>query len=149
MPNIKISNMVKFYTLVLLSEKPCDGYDLMKEIGSKLDQRVSPGQMYPFLAQLEKNGFVTAGKKGAREKVAYALTPEGKKFAQTMLARFGSLIEIALSPRLTVCTHCGCRVFDGEHTERIGSKTLKFCCGHCAASYAKDRSGSSMPGHEK
>ncbi|MBI4044717.1 MAG: PadR family transcriptional regulator [Candidatus Diapherotrites archaeon] len=135
----KISNMVKFYTVVLLLEKPLYGYELMKEIGSRLEQRVSPGQMYPFLAKLEKSRIIESAKRGKREKIYYRLTGKGKKFAVHMLERFGGLIEIALKPRLSICTHCGCKVFQGGVTEKIGQKKMKFCCHHCAQSYKKKK----------
>ena len=131
----KITNLVKFYAVLLILEKKRHGYELMKEIGNRLQKKVSPGQMYPFLAELEKNRFVKMSKRGGRDKTEYELTSEGKKFAGHMLERFGGLLEIALKPHLTVCTHCGCKVFEGGVTKTIRGKKLKFCCQHCANSY--------------
>lgn len=135
MPSPNVSNLVRFYALVLLLERKHHGYELMKEIGHRLDKKISAGQMYPFLAELEQNKLVRASAAGVREKTAYELSPEGKKFAQSMISRFGGLLEIALKPHLTVCTHCGCKVFDGGVVEKINDRDLKFCCSHCAASY--------------
>lgn len=134
----KVTNMVKFYAMLLLLEKKQHGYELMKQIGSRLEKKVSPGQMYPFLAELQKNKFVKITKSGGRDKTEYELTSDGKKFAGQMLHRFGGLLEIALKPHLTVCTHCGCKVFEGGVTKTIHGKKLKFCCGHCAASFEKN-----------
>lgn len=135
----KITNMVKFYAVLLLLEKKHHGYQLMKEIGKRLDKKISAGQMYPFLAELEQNGFIqAAGSKDNRDKTAFVLTKKGKTFAQQMLSRFGGLIEIAVKPHLTVCTHCGCKVFEGGVVQKIKGKELKFCCGHCAASYKQN-----------
>lgn len=133
----KITNIAKFYAVLLLLEKKRCGYELMKQIGGRLEKKVSPGQMYPFLAELEKNRFVKVSKKGERDKTEYRLTTSGKAFAHHMLDRFGGLLEIALKPRITVCTHCGCKVFEGGITKTIGGKKLKFCCSHCAASFER------------
>ena len=132
----KITNMVKFYAVVLLFEKKHHGYELMKEIGKRLEKKVSAGQIYPFLAGLEQNGLIKAeGGKDSRDKTVYSLTKKGRKFAKKMLERFGGLIEIAVQPHLTVCTHCGCKVFEGGVVENVHGKKLKFCCMHCAKSY--------------
>lgn len=132
----KVTNLVKFYTILLLLEKKHHGYELMKEIGKRLEKKISPGQMYPFLAGLEKNGYIKeTGKKDTREKTAFSLTPKGRAFAKKMIERFGGLIEIAVQPHLTVCTHCGCKVFEGGVIQKIGGKKLKFCCMHCAKSF--------------
>lgn len=135
MPEPKITNLVKFYAVLLLLEKKHHGYELMKEIGKRLEKRISPGQMYPFLATLEKNRLVKAGKSGSRDKTEFALTPKGKAFVKKNLDRFGGLIEIAVEPHLTVCTHCGCKVFEGGVVENVRGKKLKFCCHHCAQSF--------------
>lgn len=135
MPEPKITNLVRFYAVLLLLEKKQHGYELMKQIGKRLEKKVSPGQMYPFLAELQKKKLVRVFEKSSREKIAYELTPAGKSFAHLMLERFGGLLEIALKPHLTVCTHCGCKVFDGGVVQTVKGKKLKFCCHHCAASF--------------
>ena len=137
MPEPEITNLVKFYAVMLLLEKKHHGYELMKEIGKRLEKKISPGQMYPFLAGLEQNGLVRAkgGKKDLREKTVYSLTPKGHRFAKKMLERFGGLIEIAVAPHITICTHCGCKVFEGGTIETVHGKQLKFCCMHCAKSF--------------
>lgn len=140
MPEPNVNNLVKFYALLLLMEKQRHGYELMKEIGKRSEKKVSPGQMYPFLANLEENGLIHAkGGRDNRDKTSFALTRKGTAFAGKMLERFGGLIEIAVQPHLTVCTHCGCKVFEGGIVQKIKGKELKFCCGHCAKSYQKGR----------
>ena len=131
----KITNLVKFYTVLLLSEKKHHGYELMKEIGQRLEKKVSPGQMYPFLAELEKHKLVKTGKKGERDKTAFELTQFGKQFVKKHLHRFGGLLEIALQPHLSVCP-CGCKVFEGGIKKTTQGKKMTFCCTHCAQSFA-------------
>src|SRR3989344_4882426 len=108
---IKITNLVKFYTLLLLNEGPKHGYELMREMGRKLDKRVSPGQIYPFLKLLQRKGYVKVGARGEREKGVYSLTAAGKKFVHDMTVRFGSMLALAVGAKLRKCAHCGCVIY--------------------------------------
>ncbi len=137
MREIKITNLVKFYTLLLLSEEPKHGYEIIKKIQERIKKRTSPGEIYPFLKLLKKHGYIEIKKTGKREKKVYHLTKEGENFVKIMLNRFGDLIDIAIEPKLTVCTHCGCKVYEGGYTEAIKNKKLTFCCVHCAHSFKK------------
>lgn len=137
MAEVKVTNMVKFCTLYLLSTGPKHGYDLMKELGEKLGRRISASNIYPFLDILIKSRLIKVQKTGKREKKTYVLTNEGKKFTKNMFNRFGDLIDIAIEPKLTTCAHCSCKVYEGGYTEKIKNKELKFCCMHCASSYKK------------
>ncbi len=137
MAELKITNLVKFYALLLLYEGPKHGYELIKEIGTKLDKRVSSGQIYPFLSKLEKSNYIESGKRGERDKKVYHLTADGRAFVKKMLTRFGGLVDIAIEPRITVCAHCGCKLLSGGYKEKIGGKELMFCCCHCAKSFKK------------
>lgn len=135
MKEIKVTNLIKFYTLLLLYEKPKYGYEIMREIGEKLGKEVSAGQMYPFLSKLEKQKYIKIKKLGKREKKTYLLTRKGRLFVKKMLERFGGLIDIAIEPKITVCVHCGCKVYEGGYKKKIRKRTLKFCCHHCAKAY--------------
>lgn len=134
---IKVTNLVKFYSLCLLFEGPKHGYELIKTISERLSKNVSAGQIYPFLSKLEKTGVVKSGSRGERDKVAYSLTPQGKIFCREMLHKFGGLIELAIEPSLSKCAHCGCEVFKGGYKEKIGGKEIAFCCKFCAGSWKK------------
>jgi DNA-binding PadR family transcriptional regulator len=135
MKEIKITNLVKFYTLLLLYGKPKYGYEIIKEIEEKTNRKVSPGQIYPFLKKLEKYKYLKVKKTGVREKKIYSLTKNGKIFVKKTLNRLGGLVDIAIEPRLTICSHCGCRIYKSGHRELIKGKRLIFCCQHCARSY--------------
>lgn len=139
MAEVKVTNMVKFCSLYLLTTGPKHGYDLMKELGDKLGRKISASNVYPFLDILIKNRLIKVQKTGKREKKIYVLTHEGKNFTRTIFNRFGDLIDIAIEPKLTTCAHCNCKVYEGGHTEKIKNKALKFCCMHCAGSYKKHR----------
>lgn len=135
MDEVKVTNLAKFYSLMLLYEGPKHGYDLIKTVGEKLGKTISPGQIYPFLAKLEEHGYIKIKSEGEREKKVYVLTPKGKKFSESMLHRFSELVELAIEPNLSKCAHCGCEVYKGGHKEKIKGKEIMFCCSHCAASF--------------
>ena len=135
---VKIGSLVKFYTILLLSEGSKHGYDLMKRLGEKLGRKISTSQVYPFLSTLEKNKLVKVEEIGEREKKVYRLTKRGEEFVNSFLQRFGDLFHMAIKPRLTVCAHCGCKVYEGGHKEKIKREQLTFCCHHCARSFKKE-----------
>ncbi len=133
--SVKITNIVKLYALLLLSEKRKHGYELIKEIGGKLGKRISAGEIYPFLDRLKRAGYIKIEKAGEREKKTYGLTPAGRRFVKTMLAKFASLIELAIEPSLTQCAHCGCKIFGSGFVKRIRGKKFAFCCKYCAKGF--------------
>jgi DNA-binding PadR family transcriptional regulator len=137
MKEVKITSLAKFYSLMLLYEGPKHGYDLIKTVEKKSGKKFSPGQVYPFLTKLEKNNLIKIKYEGKREKKVYMLTSKGKKFCQKLLNRFSDIIELAIEPNLSKCAHCGCEVYKGGHSAKIGKKNLTFCCKHCAASFKK------------
>lgn len=137
MGQVKISSLVKFYTILLLNEESKHGYDLMKELEKKLGRKISTSQVYPFLNILKKNKLIEIKKIGERKKKIYKLTKKGKKFINSFLQRFGNLLHIAIEPKLTTCAHCNCKVYKGSYKEKINKKELAFCCHHCADSYKK------------
>ncbi|MFZ3077384.1 MAG: PadR family transcriptional regulator [Candidatus Aenigmatarchaeota archaeon] len=133
--SVKITNIVKLYALLLLSEKKKHGYELIKELSGKLDKRISAGEIYPFLNRLKKAGYIKVESSGTREKKTYVLTPSGKKFVKNMLVKFSSLIELAIEPSLTQCAHCGCKIFGGGFVKKIRDKSFAFCCKYCAKGF--------------
>lgn len=134
---VKIGSMVKFYTILLLRESPKHGYDLMKELEGKLGVRIGASQVYPFLCTLEKNRLISIKSTGERDKKVYSLTAEGRKFIGRYLERFGDLIDAAISEKLTICAHCGCKLYQGGYKEQIKGKQMVFCCHYCADAYKR------------
>jgi len=132
-----ITNLTKFYTLVLLNEGPKHGYEIMDELEKKIGKKPSAGQIYPLLKKLEESRLIIHEniKIGEKEKKVYSLTAEGRKTCSRIVARFSDLISIVLEPKLTRCSHCGCKIYEGGYKEEIEGKELMFCCVHCAESY--------------
>jgi DNA-binding PadR family transcriptional regulator len=81
---------VRAAALLLLSEEPRNGYQLMEEIDRRSGGawRPSPGSIYPALAQLEDEGLVRAEETAGRR--AYRLTPEGEEYVEENRGALGS-----------------------------------------------------------
>lgn len=134
---IKIKNLVNLLIIFSLWEGKKHGYELMNEIQNKTGKRPSTSQIYPFLEKLNKNDLVEIVETGKRGKKIYALTDKGEKFVETKLRMFSNIISATIEKDLTVCAHCGCKVYEGGYKERIKDEKLVFCCKHCANSYKK------------
>jgi DNA-binding PadR family transcriptional regulator len=137
MNKIKLTNLIKLFVLIQLFEGPKHGYQIIKKISKNLDRKISPGEIYPFLKLLKKNGYVKIKTIDKRKKKIYHLTRKGKLFVKRTLNRFGDLIEISIKSRLNTCIHCGSKIYEGGYREIIKNKTLFFCCQNCARSYKK------------
>jgi DNA-binding PadR family transcriptional regulator len=138
MEEVKITNLVKFFSLILLYQGPHHGYDLIKEIEKQVGKKPSTGQIYPFLNLLLENKLIRTIEKGDREKKIYHLTPKGTKFVEKKLQMFGGIISATVEKDLSTCAHCGCKVYSGGHEEIIAGEKLTFCCMHCAATHKGD-----------
>ncbi len=134
---VKIGSMVKFYTMLLLYEGSKHGYELMKELEEKLGKKISTSQVYPFLDTLRNNKLVHVQKIGERDKKVYSLTSKGRECVDNLVQRFGDLLDIAIKPKLSVCAHCGCKVYKGGYKEKFKGREIAFCCCHCAESFKK------------
>lgn len=130
-----MNNLTKLYTLLLVAEKPKHGYEIIKNLEDKLGKKVSAGNVYPFLKNLENSNYISSKNIGNRDKKIYKLTPEGRNFLKSLLNRFDNLIDIAIKPKLTECAHCGCKVYQGGYKKTIKSKIFSFCCSFCAKSF--------------
>jgi len=132
-----ISDFSRFYILTILYEGPAHGYSIISQFKKRVKKEVSPSLVYPFLQQLEEKGLVkyTVEPVGQKERKIFELTQEGRELCGCLFKRFASLVSIALEPSLSVCAHCGCKVFEGAYHEVIDGKETAFCCMHCAASY--------------
>ncbi|WP_043782772.1 PadR family transcriptional regulator [Rhodococcus sp. JVH1] len=81
---------VRSAILLLLTEEPMHGYELIQQIVERSDGvwKPSPGSIYPALSQLEDEGLVliekVAGRKTAR------LTDEGKAFVEANKTELGT-----------------------------------------------------------
>ncbi len=133
-------DIIRSSIVLLLSEKPLHGYGIMKEVEGRIGKPVNPSLLYPFLRLLEKNGLVRSTKKpvGQKPKKIYELTATGKELAVRIYKRIASMVSMATVPNLSVCFHCGCKIYEGRYLEIIDGKERTFCCVHCAQAYKNE-----------
>ncbi len=132
---IKISSLMKLYSLILLNEKQMHGYLFIKEVEEKLGKKISAGEIYPFLAKLTKQGYIKVIETDNRKKKVYSLTPKGKKFVKKLLEQFSNIIDIAIKPSLHKCAHCGCDIYKKGFEKTVHGRKLIFCCKYCAKAF--------------
>ncbi len=132
-----ISDFSRFYILTILYEGPTHGYSIISQFKQRVKKDISPSLVYPFLQQLEDKGLVTHSEKPVGDTIrkVFELTKDGRQLCIGLFKRFASLVSIAIEPSLSVCAHCGCKVYEGGYREVIDGKEMAFCCSHCAASY--------------
>jgi DNA-binding PadR family transcriptional regulator len=82
--------------LILLSKKPCHGYEMMKEVEDRTEGFWKPtaGGVYPILQSLEKAGYIK-GKWGPqkRKRKIYHLTESGKLILDRALLKHSQIAE--------------------------------------------------------
>src|SRR5674476_205321 len=80
---------VRAAVLVLLDEKPSNGYQLIQELTERSNEtwRPSPGSIYPVLQQLEDEGLVEASTSGTGR--TYALSDAGRQLVNEQREKLG------------------------------------------------------------
>lgn len=124
-----VSHVTRLYTLLLLKAKPRHGYSIITEIGEMTGDEPSTSHVYPFLSDLEEQGYVEAEKTGDRGKKVYRLTADGEAFVDEQVGAFGQMLQAVLENSIVECDHCTCKVYD-DGFEQDGNM---YCCRHCAA----------------
>jgi PadR family transcriptional regulator, regulatory protein AphA len=72
---------IKFAILGLLAEKPMSGFDLVGEFSTERSViwPAPQNEIYKILSALKTEGLVRIAERGARGRIVYAITPEGRK----------------------------------------------------------------------
>ncbi len=130
---------VRLNTMLLLKVKPRYGYELIKDLSMLTGRRISSGQVYPLLRNLQKRGLVVVKIEGGRSKKTYSLTNEGTRLVENSVMRMGSLLDMFIKSKVSRCSNCGCEVYSGGSKMKRGLKTLYFCCVSCANAYGKGK----------
>ena len=135
--NDLVSDFSRFYILTILYEGPDHGYSILRKFQKRVGKPISPAIVYPFLQQLEEKGLISVKSEtpGERGKKLYTLTDEGKVFCNRLFSKFAKLVTVSIQPSLDICSHCGCKIYEGGYREVIDGKELTFCCIHCAAAH--------------
>ena len=88
MKDIKITNLVKFYTILFLYKKPMHGYEIIKQLELCTGKKISASHVYPFLNVLENNKVIILKSRGEREKKLFCLTKKGKAYTKNLIEKF-------------------------------------------------------------
>ncbi len=136
---MKVRNINRLLIIFSLFEGKKHGYEIIKEIEEKTGKRPSASQIYPFLEKMEEEGYIKMEEEGKRGKKVYSLTGEGEDFVESKFKMFSDIVESTIKKDLSVCAHCGCKVYEGGHSEEIDGEELNFCCKHCASTYQKSQ----------
>ncbi|NUT87892.1 PadR family transcriptional regulator [Pseudomonas corrugata] len=100
-PRVFAAGDLKLLLLALIAEKPCHGYELIRQIEAMFDGAYtpSPGVIYPTLTHLEMSKMVSGDAKGGKK--CYSATDVGRIFLQDQAeALDGVRIRIEASKRI-------------------------------------------------
>ncbi|MBU7015696.1 MAG: PadR family transcriptional regulator [Theionarchaea archaeon] len=91
----KEHTFLELYTLRILSQAPCAGYDLIKDIEERTDGKWVPskGMVYPLLNRMEEKGLIEVLEVGERSKKLYTITEKGKKELDLLKERHKEINE--------------------------------------------------------
>jgi PadR family transcriptional regulator PadR len=90
---------VQLWLLLLLSDKPMYGYEIIRELERRFSGHWSPktGTVYPALEKLEENGFI-AGQIEFRDhgpdRKHYAITDMGKEELKSAMTQWAKMTEM-------------------------------------------------------
>ena len=135
--DLKIQNLTKLYSLVMLKSKAAvTGYYILERLKKDLGKTASPTYVYDFLKTLKGKGYIEeiVTEESKRSK-GYKLTLSGSDFIDRIFSRFDNLIEVAIQSKLEICKSCGVKLYGKFHTETIHGEEMNFCCKHCAKAY--------------
>jgi DNA-binding PadR family transcriptional regulator len=81
-PKVFDAGALRYIVLQLIADRPRHGYEIIKEIEEQIGggYSPSPGVIYPLLAMLQDQGFVTVTVDG--NKNLHTITPEGLAFLE-------------------------------------------------------------------
>ena len=100
-PRVFAAGDLKLLLLALIAEKPCHGYELIRQIEAMFDGAYtpSPGVIYPTLTHLEMSKMVSGDAEGGKK--CYSATDVGRSFLQDQAeAMDGVRIRIEASKRI-------------------------------------------------
>lgn len=93
-----VNSTLEYLILVHLEKIPMCGYDILTLIYDRFHVLLSPGQLYPAIDHLSKNGIIEKEKDGRR--VLLKLTNLGESLLKTWKYEHGSL-QLQLGELLT------------------------------------------------
>lgn len=90
---------VQLWLLLLLSDKPMYGYEIIRELERRFSGYWSPktGKVYPALEKLEENGLITGQiefRDHGPDRKHYAITNKGKEELKSAMAHWAKMTEM-------------------------------------------------------
>jgi len=90
---------VQLWLLLLLSDKPMYGYEIIRELERRFSGYWSPktGTIYPALEKLEENGFIMGQiefRDHGPDRKHYAITDKGKEELKSTMAQWAKMTEM-------------------------------------------------------
>jgi len=90
---------VQLWLLLLLSDKPMYGYEIIRELERRFSGHWSPktGTIYPALEKLEENGLITGQiefRDHGPDRKHYAITDKGKEELKSSMTQWAKMTEI-------------------------------------------------------
>lgn len=90
---------VQLWLLLLLSDKPMYGYEIIRELERRFSGHWSPktGTVYPALEKLEENGFITGQiefRDHGPDRKHYAITDKGKEELKSAMVQWAKMTEM-------------------------------------------------------
>lgn len=88
------SGLIRLHVLHHAAEEPIFGLGMIEEL-SRHGYRISPGTLYPLLARLEKNGYLTSTehRDGRSRRKVYRATARGRKAVKAAKSKVRELFH--------------------------------------------------------
>lgn len=132
MAEIKVTNLIKLYIVIMLNKSPKHGYEMIKDLKSCFGREISAAHVYPFLKLLERNKIIVHKKVEAREKKRYFITKKGGAFTRDLLSKFNDILDSMIAAKVKKCAHCSCEIYKNGFEEKVNGRKILFCCRYCA-----------------
>ncbi|MCP8309815.1 MAG: PadR family transcriptional regulator [archaeon] len=91
--NKSVISALNIIILFSLKNEPKSGYDLICIIHDRFDALISPGTIYPILANLEKEGLIKGEPNTTGRKKLYRLTREGEATLNSVLVEYKGFVS--------------------------------------------------------
>jgi len=97
-PHKLLTDFNRIYILTQLYQGPTYGYNIITTAQTTLKKMLSPSAVYPFLEQLETNGYLTytISLVGEKQRKIYQLTPKGQTLCHTLFQLFTTTFAPAI-----------------------------------------------------
>lgn len=129
-PRGKRIGAVSMWLLLLLSERPMHGYEIIRELEKRFSGfwKPKPGTIYPALEKLEQENLLTSStgfREGGPERILYALTQKGQTELSESMAYMTKAMEMFERYRET---HEAIFRHKGRFTRKELAVTLRQVC---------------------